>query len=227
MNVINKNLRFLIGTTIGNSQVLFPLNYYREEYKGKIVRSDSDCCIEGFQRSGNSFFFIQFKRKNKTLKIAHHTHAAAQIIRAVNFRLPTLVLIREPVETISSLIAWDTNLKSKIALKAYISFYKKVLPIKKRILVIAFEDVTTKPVDVVRAFNKRFETSFVLPEFTDKQLTNLKAGINSRNDASASPLPTPEKEEAKKHIRLLLKDEPMLSEARNVYEQLHNYRHQF
>ena len=227
MNALEKNLRFLTGTTIGNSKILFPINYYRKEYNDRIVHADSDCCIEGFQRSGNSFFVILFKNRNRTLKIAHHTHAAAQILRAIEYNIPTLVLIREPVEVIASLLAWDSSLLVGVALKAYISFYRKLLPYVDNFLVIGFEDVTTKPIDVVKAFNTRFGVNFILPEYTDARIDRIREGINNRNVATASPLPTPEKEKAKEGTRERIKDDPKLSDAIKIYGQFYTHRYKF
>ena len=227
MNAFEKNLRFLAGTSIGNSNLLFPLNYYREKCKSKIIYPDSDCCIEGFQRSGNSFFFILFKRKNKSVKIAHHMHASEQLIRAIKYNVPRILLIREPIEVVASLLAWDTKLKIRTALKAYISFHKKLMPYVQQLFIVSFEDVTAKPVDVVQAFNTRFETNFVLPEYTDEQLDTFKERVLSRNIATSSPLPTPEKDKLKEGFRVQIKNHSVLTEAIKVYEQIYEHRHQF
>lgn len=227
MNVREKNLRFLVGTTIGNSKLLFGLNYYRAEYKDKIIRPDSDCCIEGFQRSGSSFFLFLFRKKNKKAKIAHHTHAAEQVIRAVKYKLPTIVLIREPEEVIASLLAWDEKLKVKVALKAYICFHKRLLPYAKDMFIVSFEDVTEKPVDIVKELNARFDTNFTSPSFTKGTLEIYKRRILSRNETISSPLPTPEKDKAKDLLRRQIIGDSKLLEARKVFEKLYSLRHEF
>jgi hypothetical protein len=141
--------------------------------------------------------------------------------------VPTVVLIREPTEVIASLLAWESSLKIQVALKAYMTFYRKLMPYTMNILVVAFEDVISKPVDVVKAFNVRFDTHFNLPEYTDEELKNIKKGIRNKKVATASPIPTPEKEKAKEEIRQLIKDEPTLSDAIRVYKEFNKHRHLF
>ncbi len=227
MNAFEKNFRFRTGTIIGNSPILFPINYYRSSYKEKIISLDSDCCIEGFQRSGNSFFILLFKRKNKTTKLAHHTHAAAQIIKAVKYNVPTIVLIRNPIDVIASLLAWDDKLKISTALDAYIQFHQKILPFNNDYMLVDFEAVIAKPALVVNAFNERFGTQFILPEFSDEQLQKIKAGVRARNEASMAPLPTPEKEKLKELFKIEIKKSPKLLQARQLYDALYVSRQLF
>lgn len=227
MNVIEKNFRFRAGNLIGNSKLLFPLNAYRAAYKKKIVGADSDCCIEGFQRSGSSFFVLLFNRANKSVKLAHHTHASAQVIRAVNYKVPTIVLIRKPEDVIASLLAWDSKLKINLALGAYINFHQKILAYKVGYMLVDFEDVTESPAKVVTALNSRFGTDFKFPKFSEDKLNLIKQNINLRNEVFMSPLPTPEKESAKELFRLEIERSPKLLKANKLYEQFYKHRHLF
>jgi len=227
MNKLEKNLRFLTGTTVGNSNFLFSINYYRKSFQEKIIRPDCHWCIEGFQRSGNSFFIFLIRRKNKGLKLAHHTHAAAQIVKAVKYKVPTIVLIRKPEDAIASLLAWDPNLSFGIALKAYIQFHKGIRKYIQDVLLVAFEDVISKPVDVVKACNDRFNTTFELPIFNERQLEKIKINVTARNPLTAGLLPTPEKEEAKAIHKVEIERHPKYLDALALYQDLYTHRHQF
>ena len=227
MNAIEKNLRFIAGNVIGNSPILFPLNYYRGAYKEKIINPDSDCCIEGFQRSGSSFFVLLFKRANSYIKLAHHTHSSTQVIKAVGYKVPTMVLIRQPEDVIASLLALDSKLKVNVALGAYISFYRNILPYKKDFMIVDFEDVTETPALVVSEFNKRFDIRLTPPEFSEKRLNRIKGNIKKNKDVYMSPLPTAEKEKVKELFKSEIENNPKLVTANNLYKQFYEHRHVF
>lgn len=219
MTRIEKNLRFYVGTTISNSTYLFWLNGIRQKDPEKYLSSDSDVCIEGFQRSGNSFFILLFRHKNKQLKVAHHTHGAAQVIKAVQFNIPTIVLIRDPGDTLASLLAWDNNLSVGIGLQAWINFYQKLLSYRSGFLTIPFSEVTTNPVNVVKQLNQKFDTNFVLPSFKEEQLEKFKSKVQARNNALSAPLPTQEKEAVKKQYKVEIKNHHLYPKAQLLYQE--------
>ena len=96
MNKIIRNLKFLIGRTINNSRFLFHINYLRSEKDKLIINPDKDICIEGFPRSGNSYFVMLLRRCNPEIKIANHIHSPVQLIKAINLGIPAVMLIRKP-----------------------------------------------------------------------------------------------------------------------------------
>jgi len=217
MTSLEKNIRFFIGTTIGNSTALYWIKHKGENQKNKLIYPDSDICIEGFQRSGNSFFFTLFKRRNKALKIAHHTHAAAQVIKAVEYNVPTIVLIRKPEDAIASLVVWDDKLSISIAFSAWISFYKRLLDLQDKIQITSFEEVTENPVEVINELNIRFDTDFSLPVYNENQLTQIKSTMKQRNDPLSAPVPTAEKDMAKLKYYDAIRSHSLLSKADELY----------
>jgi|GEM_PF-1755712 len=70
------------------------------------VTRKTDIVIEGFPRSANSTTVTVFRSwQRKKVRIAHHKHHAAQILRAVAWDIPAVALIREPRAAVISLIA--------------------------------------------------------------------------------------------------------------------------
>jgi len=194
MSPLEKNLRFFLGTFIGNSKLLFSYNYKREHNQKKIIRESSDLCIEGFQRSGNSFFVILFRRKNKDVALAHHMHSAVQVIRAIHLKVPVIVLIRRPEDAVASLLTWDDKLSVGVALYAYRSFYKKLKGYKSQVVIAPFSEVTTQIGDVIRRVNDRYNTEFVPMDFSEPQLEKIRTNVASRQkNQLASPIPNQEK----------------------------------
>lgn len=221
MTSLEKNIRFFIGTSIGNSTSLFKIvNKKRED---KYIASDSDICIEGFQRSGNSFFVLLFKRRNKSIKIAHHTHAAAQVIKAIGYQIPTIVLIRKPEDAIASLVVWDEKLSVSNALRAWISFYQTLYKIKDDIQITTFEEVTENPAGVIRQCNDRFKTNFEPPVFSEEDLKKIKAGVHERNKPLSAPLPTIEKDRAKDKYYKSIKAHVTFPRANKIYQNYLNH----
>ena len=127
------------------------------------VERETDVVIEGFPRMGNTFAHIAFKFAQKEpVKIAHHTHAAAQVIYAAKRNIPTIVLIREPEAAITSYLVgeFDTDLSISQSLREYISFYTNIMPYKDRFLIVEFEDLISDYGAIIRLLNIMFSTSF-------------------------------------------------------------------
>ncbi|NDV63051.1 hypothetical protein G0Q06_11355 [Puniceicoccales bacterium CK1056] len=71
----------------------------------RLVRRNSELVIEGYPRCANSFAVKAFRQVNdpsNKLHIGTHTHSPANIIMAIKWKVPTVVLIREPEEAILS-----------------------------------------------------------------------------------------------------------------------------
>src|SRR5215204_2605761 len=77
----------------------------------RAVTPDKQVVIEGFPRSGNSFarraFIMAQDETFDVTRIAHHLHVPAQVIRAAQWQIPTLVLIRRPRDAVHSVVIRD------------------------------------------------------------------------------------------------------------------------
>lgn len=107
MQRLEKRIRFFINYKINYSKLLFSLNALRPSVADKLVKTNTDICIEGFPRSGNSFFFKLFKKANPEATIAHHIHSPIQLIRAVNLGIPAVALVRKPKDAIASALTFN------------------------------------------------------------------------------------------------------------------------
>ena len=127
-----------------------------------VVR-DTEIVIEGFPRMANTFAHVAFKMaQTRPVKIGHHTHAPAQIVAAVKMGIPTIAIIREPEQAIVSYLVgdFDPELSIEQSLREYISFYKTILPYKKRLIFAPFEEITSDYGKTIQRVNQKFETSF-------------------------------------------------------------------
>ncbi len=129
---------------------------------GDNLEPDTELVIEGFPRSGNTFAEAAFRRAaGRPLKLAHHSHAAAQVVQAVKWKLPCLVLIREPIEAARSLLMHHPDTVSEEScLREYSSFYETIKPWRAGYVLARFDTITRDVGQVIAAVNARFGTSF-------------------------------------------------------------------
>lgn len=218
MTRFEKNLRFYAGGTLGNSTALFFLNKYRSFGDGNIISSKTQLCVEGFQRSGNSYFINFFKMVNTEVEVAHHYHSAVQIVKAVQQQVPAIILIREPKDAIASLITWDDRLNIGTAIASYQQFYKKVLPVKKDCLVVHFNELIKGVDPIIIKINQRFKTNFATTNFSKQHHDKLlKEGEIIHNDLQTSPYPNQLKIEYNNNNRIKVKQHAAYNKAFDLY----------
>ena len=202
---VKKNVVFL-GTVAGNYQVCLPFFRLFGNKFPNIVCSTSDICIEGFPRSGNTYFVSGFLSWNKGVSVSHHTHLAGNVKSAIKRKLPTIVLIRRPEDVVSSIVIWDGLLNTTIALLAYIHFYQVLWKHRSRILVLNFDDLTQRPDDCVRKINTHFNTHFDYVDFSpdeDNKIRTRLARVDRRHNRQAlsSSLPNRDKSQLKEKFK--------------------------
>ena len=150
---------------------------------GKVVEPGAtQVVIDGFQRSANTFAVTAFQvAQPEPVNVAHHLHAAAQIIAAVRAGIPTIVLVREPEETILSHMIRLPYATGRQAIKNYIRFCEGVEPYRRGFVVGEFRAVTSDFGAVVRDLNATFHTSFAEFEHTDENVRRCFDLIEQRN----------------------------------------------
>lgn len=218
MTPLEKNFRFYIGCKIGNVSSLFWLNYYRSQFKNNIITKETDICIEGFHRSGNSFFFRVFRKYNQWVTVAHHMHASMQVQNALKYNIPVIVLIRRPEDAIASLLTWDNSLSVQVAIKCYIDFYKPLLSKKEKFVVARFSVVTSKPSRIINRVNRKFNTKFFVPTLDEKTLEKMKNNLHSnQTNHLISPVPNEAKEVLNQKNKQIVLEHPLLEKANDLY----------
>ena len=139
----------------------------RDRIPWTLVQPDTRLVIEGSPRCGNTYAVAAFRVANGTLGVtngtgglAHHTHAPANVFRALRLGVPTLVLIREPEAAALSHAIYTPGHTVEDALRDYIAFYRTVLPRRDEVVVAGFEQLTSDFGEVIEAVNERFGTAF-------------------------------------------------------------------
>jgi hypothetical protein len=128
---------------------------------GALLSGRTAVLIEGFPRSANSFAVAAFEMANgHATPVAHHTHASAHVMAAVRARVPTLVLIREPQESVLEMVVARPACSVRQALRGWIRFYRALLPLGEGFVVGIFSEVTRDFGAVIGRVNERFGTCF-------------------------------------------------------------------
>lgn len=132
------------------------------------LRRTTEIVIEGFPRCGNTFAVEAFRQaQGGNVEIAHHLHVPAQVIAAVRRGVPSLVLIRPPEAAIASALLRRDWQSPAATIRAYVRFYRALMPVRNVIEIATFDEVTADFGAVIRRLNTRFGTCFNTFEHTD------------------------------------------------------------
>ncbi|MCA6218230.1 hypothetical protein KGA65_16980 [Ideonella sp. B7] len=114
--------------------------------------------IEGFPRSGNSYAEAAIRWSQRdTLKLAHHTHSAAHVLWAIKNRIPVLVVFRNPIDAITSLVQHEPERYAfSDSIREYISFHSALFRSQDSIVFSPFQQTTNGFPDVIRNINRKF-----------------------------------------------------------------------
>ncbi len=114
---------------------------YRPE---NFPSSDTDFCIEGYGRSGNTYSVALIKQLLPSFTIASHVHTQASIKLALTHRTPLIVLVRDPGNCTASAVVKERSRKHSAKnpiqwhLRAYIHYYRYILRHIKQIELLEF-----------------------------------------------------------------------------------------
>lgn len=212
--------------------LFFGLYSARRKYRGLLVGPETGLVIEGFPRSGNTFAVFAFRQaQRQEVSVAHHLHAPAQVLRATRLGTPTLVLLREPLDAVLSLMLRDDRFTAEKALRYYASFYETVAGYRDGFVLGLFEEVTTDYGSVIERINDRFGTRFVPFDHTEENVERVFASIEESHRARRHDRVVEEQiarpSAARAGLKAELEEElrspelePLVSRAKTAYKML-------
>jgi hypothetical protein len=154
---------------------------WHPEMEQRFVDPDTELVIEGFGRSGSTFAVLAFESaQHRPVKLAHHTHAAAQVIVAARLGIPTLLIVREPLDaTLAHMVR--RRIPARPALTSWVRYHGRILPYRDRILAATLASVSSDFGSVTRSINERFGTTFDVFEHTPANESRLFERIEADN----------------------------------------------
>lgn len=221
-----KNSYFLIGFYLANNTFLHNLTHKlpikRAALPIKWINTNTKICIDGFLRSGGTYFAYYFRHFNPDHHCAHHTHSLQQIRKSYSEKIPLIITIRHPLDCLSSLVCYDKRLSIQVALHTYIYFYQGLLD---RPSTIYFDLVEHKdmPWLLIQKVNEHYGTSFAAPILSARELDEFLATIPIEIPSPSilsSPIPNEEKRREKEEIKKELVKYRSYKKAVKLYEIL-------
>jgi hypothetical protein len=221
-----KAAKMLVSARMKTHPSLFvPFAWFRENDKRVLVRPNSDLVISGYWRCANHYAAYAFiLAQQRPVHVAHHFHAPAQVMLAMRWKVPVLVLIREPVGAVSSATVFLQHDDPAPFLKFYNIFYGALLPYRDRVVISEFDRTTHDFKSVIAEINERFGRDFMLYQGTpdeEERVREMIAKDTSLHDVAMSPLPSPEREPLKEKIRQQLlapRCASLLKQAQRYYD---------
>jgi hypothetical protein len=171
---------------LGDDPIFLPV-VLRATPTGTVRRitEDTQIVIEGFPRSGNTFayFALTFaeRQQGREVHIASHVHTPSQVKLAVSERFPTLVVVRRPIDVITSLLIAAPHVPFAWALREYIHHHEEILPLRDRFVIGTFDEVTRDFGAVTHRVNERFGTTFARFEPTEENTEAVFALIDENH----------------------------------------------
>jgi hypothetical protein len=153
--------------------MFFPLYSAMRGDSLQVVKPETDILIEGFPRSANSFAVVAFNHaQGGGMHIANNLHVPAQIMRAAEWNVPTLVLLRNPRDAVLSYAVRDP-ISVEQALEYYVSFHEAAADYKDSFVLGPFEEVTSDYGPVIERINEKFGTNFSPFRHTEENVAEV------------------------------------------------------
>lgn len=190
--------------------------------------------IEAYPRSSNSFAVRLFRHANPDIpadRISHHSHIVSNVRHAVGWGIPVLVIIREPVKTISSnmLAVQDTSDgRLEILTVKYLDFYTWVRNNAEKVVIARFEDIVEGRFRMIsEALNNKFGVNFSV-QFDEAEIArqareSIRKHSPNKSDPHRVPLPSEQRENAYTDLRPRLGASESIRKAVDLYNEILEY----
>ncbi len=200
----------------------------------RVVRRGDDAVIDGFPRSSNTFATHAFFHSQGDVKVGNHVHSSGQFVLAQRYKVPAMLVLRDPREATLSLAVFDDGFTPALAYHWYNSFHRHMLTLED-FIVAPFEEVTTDFGRSIERLNQRFGTSFKPFEASEDASEAVFARMAREREKRAEALgdtygnpmrvaqPTSEKDAQKERMKQAFAHpalEPVKSEALDLYRRL-------
>ena len=193
-----RHLRNLLGWRLAYSARAFlnkrPGLYYgaaklMKRGRTKQVDQNIDCVITGIWGCANTFVSAAFQHWNPDVNLSHHQHVPAQAMRAAEYKLPMLILIRNPVDALASLttrFAYElSNRALAWELRDYADYYESIIDLSDSFVAADFREVIKDFPSPIKRLNDKFGTSFISPDPQTQEYKDFSAKYKWSEENSA------------------------------------------
>lgn len=219
----------MIRNFIRRSAFLYPLYLYfwGPKLERRFPRKGVDLHVTGYPRCANTFAMRLLRHSFPKLVLSTHIHAIASLKMALNNNIPTVVLVREPVQAVASLVLKGVLPKDDpetvtAYLQDYINYYGFVAKHGTAFKCLDFRELTVAPYSLIEAVAPYVESCITEAGFREclsEVLSEMKTAETKRSD-SVSQLPNKEKENLKKSYCDAVREHPLFVEAIRIYQSI-------
>lgn len=160
MNTNRKVLRRRLRNLIAAHPFLY-LPLRRITRPEATLGPDTELIVEGFPRSGNTYAEFALRASQpRPIRIAHHSHAPAQVLAGYKRSIPVILAVREPRASLlsyASRVGHARLLPVEFLLDEYIWYHRSILPTASGVLAVTLDDLIHRFDIVLSELNRRFD----------------------------------------------------------------------
>jgi len=206
----------------------FSLVGYKPSVKRLRARRDSELVVEAYPRSANTTSMYSLYYSQRDLKVGHHLHVPAHVKYAVFHGIPCLVIIREPLDCVASLMVMRNGGDPVSLLKDYIDFAMIVRGLMGGLILVSFKEVVSEGMGTaIERLNLKFGKTFQKPTSSPEEKRWVEAQVRKWNrdhggDEEKLSIPSTEKKSKaiKMKERIQIEATGVLAVADELYHTL-------
>ena len=191
--------------------------------------------IDGYPRSANTYTVNLIRHFFPDVKMAHHLHTVAALKIALKLGVPSVVLIRPPLEAVASYayrrhhrpereVISDALLDRLI--DDYVLYYRGCQQLRAELKFVHFASVTASPLEVMSTVLPPALVDQRAHDFSEEELERYTTSLRDRNrrktekKAGTNSLPAPETAGEKQGYAQRIEQRRGMAEAIALYEAL-------
>ncbi len=196
-----------------------------------VRKNTTKIVIEAYPRSANSFSVRLFRQANPGYaveEVSHHTHIISNVKHAAKWKIPVLIILRDPVDAISSMIVVRGDTSDgmlRIEATRYVDFYDWIEHNLDEVVLTDFSSIIDgRFKTVLQRLNRRFGTNFNA-DFDEATLANevrenIVASSPNRDNPAHVPIPSANRDAQYADLRPRIRSHPALADAIALHARL-------
>jgi hypothetical protein len=176
------NLKYRIANHVSGFPRLYTMISKNLTSRDCYTTRHTDIVIDGHPRSANTYAMYAFKTAQiKDVIIANHIHKKSQFLIAEKYGIPAILLIRNPLDCISSLLIRQPMYNPHVLFEGYYFLYNG-LKHSDSFVVGEFNDIINNYAAVIKRVNVRFGKQFELYQKTKENENIVKHIVQTQDE---------------------------------------------
>ena len=224
------NYRFIVAYKASSYPFLYSKISQLLSGRNCYTNKHTDIVIDGFPRCGNTYATYAFDlAQPKKLNIANHIHKRSQFLIAHKYGIPSILLIRNPVDCISSTLVRQPKYDPEALFHGYYFLYNGLKGLNSYVLG-DFENVLNNYDKIIEAVNEKFGTDFSRYEKTEENEAKVKDIIHTQDELIGAKdykqrvaYPTQERQKMNAEMKKLLFEKRyqyVLQKCMDIYDEM-------